>query len=242
MADVSIQEDQAIPQQYEAKIPKTEQMGKVSYLKADIVHEAMNYGKNPTDGQVIMSKMLVDYKDLDPKSYSVAELKDMARPAGYAIAFAREPKMQGEDLGRNLFDKGMVVFSTALEHQGKTSFVAADKDGLFFIQKAEGRTDDQFFGAMREKFDQIGDQEERGAVKTNTDDEANARHWSTEMVKIVPIEPELAPDVLKLASEESLKDPFISEEDAKVARERFNKTEEKSTVSKPTINLKDIKF
>lgn len=231
-----------IPQELVNLVPKVEQRGKVVFSKADMVHEAIRYGKSLTEGQMTMAKMMVDLKGIEePRDLGSDKLKDKARPAGYAIGFAKAQE-NNETLDRNLFDKGMMVFTSTVENNDKTAFVGVDKEGAFLIQAGPKSEGDGFLKLMRDKIDQVGDQEENFIVKTGTGDEANARLWNSDYVSVVPLEPESMPQAIKLASEESLKAPFISSEDARLTSERLNKKNESVVATKATVKLSEVDF
>lgn len=236
-----------IPQECVGTVPGVEQRGKVAFMKGDIVHDAIaDYGKNITDGQLVMAKMMVDLKGVeDPGVLNTDQLKKRARPAGYAIGFAEEPKRQGEYLGRSLFDRGMMVFTSAVEHNGNTAFVGVDREGVFLIQAGSKIKNDIFLQLMRDQFDRVGDQEENFIVTTSTFDGSNARFWCSEYfaeesISVVPVGQELTPQLLRVVSEESLRAPLITSKDAELARKKFNQTG-KETAPTP-VRLSEIDF
>ena len=238
----TIDANNPIPQDVVDLVPKVEQRGKVNFSKGYVLQEIIGYGKTPTDGQVTMAKMMVDLKDVeDPRDLKIEELAKRARPVGYAIGFAEVNSHTG--IGKNLADGGMMVFTSTVENDGKTAFVGMDKDGAFLIQAGPKSEGDNFLKLMRDEFDQVGEQEENFIVKTKTKEGANARLWNSEYFTVAPLDTELIPQALKLASEESLKAPFISSEDAKLATERHKKTEQQEPIaSKPAIKLSEVDF
>lgn len=228
-----------IPSEFTDKVPATEQRGKVRFLKADIVSEDFKRIEQPTEGQVVMAMMMVDLPKEELKTASHKELETKARPAGYAIGFAKEPVVHGENLGKNLLDSGMIMFTSTVESNGKTSFVGVDKDGVFLVQEGPKKTEDEFLQSMRTRLDSVGDQEDNFVVNTDSSEQANARHWGSEFVTIVSLAEENAANALKLASEESLKAPFISSKDAERMKPKATTSEEPQPAP---VKLDEVSF
>jgi hypothetical protein len=237
---VSIQNP--VPSELVEKIPAVEQRGKVPYLKADMVHDVFSSGRETTEGQAVMGKMMIGGKSVeDFKTLSVDELKASGRPAGYAIGFATEPTMPGQNLGRNLFEEGTMILTSSVVVDGGVSYVGVDKDGVFLLQVAEGKSRDVFLQSMRDQFAKVGNQEDGFVVKTDLNDEANARKWDSGVFKIVPIAPEKVSPIIQAASQESLKAPYISPKDMEISSKKNNRQEDQPVVPEPE-KLSDISF
>lgn len=212
------------------QIPVPEQRGKVSYMKKEdaslVLVEFSSLNRDATEGQIVMAKMLAK-----PTKESSTKNDLEPRPAGYAIAFAKEP-VGGENLDRNLYESGMVVFTSPIEINGRIGFVAADKKGLFHIQEGQKVRGEDFLVSMNKTFEKVGDQEDNFFIKGDTVEAVNARYWPT--TTVVPIEANDAAIAIKTASEASLKVPFVSSKDMEIVNKRMRKNESTSAEPIPT--------
>ncbi len=161
---------------------------------------------NPSEGQMVMARMLA--REKPDKSLE-------ARAVGAVMVITGTGVRSGIASERDCYDDGATIFTGGIRIDGRLSFIAADKDGVFAVQSS---TKDSDFGfKMRGVFDSVG----RGSASEESDSSVNFRlnmahpsNW--EGAKIIRlVDGEDVKNALTLAAKESEKAPFITSKDAK---------------------------